>query len=1058
MRLVKRQFLLFVLLVLFGASAAFAQGVTTAAMNGTVVDNEGQPLPGATIVAIHVPTGTQFGTTSRVDGKFNISNMRVGGPYTVKASFIGYTTQVKEGISLSLGQNFTINFKLTSESIQTGTVNVVSDRNAVISGSRTGASTNVGIKEIQAFPTVTRNFQDFAKLTPQFDGRSSSAAGRNNRFNNIQIDGTQYNDLFGLGSTGTPGGQASTTPISLDAIQEFQVVIAPYDVRQGGFTGGGINAITRSGTNNFTGSVYGYFRNQNFIGYSPDDKKTKITEFKEYQTGLRLGGPIIKDKLFFFANGEFVRRTDPADNLALSQGGNLGIKDSLATLMQNTLINQYGYNPGGFGSFSTKRPATKFFVRFDYNLSDEHKLTLRHNFVDGSDQKTGRNLNTLEFADRMYQFYTNTNSTVLQLSSTFSNTMSNELIMGYTRIRDTRDPSGNPFPTIIVNKDPSLPSGFFFKAGTEEYSQANQLDQDIFELTDNFSYYTGSHVITVGTHNEFYKFRNLYIRNLYGYYEFNSVNDLIANKPSAYQLSYSKTADPMQAAKFNAFQLGLYAQDEWTVTPDLKLTLGLRVDAPFFPDDPAYNVTVDTVFSKLGYGFETNKVPSGKLLFAPRLGFNWDVNGDRTTQLRGGVGIFTGRIPYVWISNQYGNTGVEFGRIESDSLPAGFQMITDPYKQSRDLAESSTEVDVTDPNFKMPQVMRLNAAVDRQLPFGLTGTLEGIYTKSINDISYADVNIIPQAARFMSGAGDPGRMTFTSGAKTTGGGYGKSAFTNVILMKNTSLGYQYNITAQVQGTLPFGLYTNAAYTYTRAKDVNSTTSSQAFSQWKYNPVASDPNNPDLTTSNFEIRNRILVALSYTAELFTNYKSTFTLFYNGQSGLPFSYTYFGDVNGDGQKSNDLIYIPKNATDPAEIQLGSIDKNTKAFVADPAMAQALENYINRDKYLKEHRGEIMERNGANVPWSHQVDFRFVQSIPVVSGHEFEISLDILNVTNLISSKWGWVKSVPNQNDSVISYLGKDNGGKPVFSFKDKPDPFQNDNLNSRWQMQLGARYSF
>ncbi|HEX2868516.1 MAG TPA: carboxypeptidase regulatory-like domain-containing protein [Ignavibacteriales bacterium] len=1054
MRIVSRQILLFVLFVLFGASQAFAQGVTTAAMNGTVLDNDGQPMPGAVIVAVHVPTGTQFGTTSRADGKFNISNMRVGGPYTVKASFIGYKAQIIEGVNLSLGQNYTIDFKLVPESIEAITVSVVADRNAVISGSRTGASTNVGVEEIQAFPTVSRSFQDFAKLTPQFDGRSSSAAGRNSRFNNIQIDGTQYNDLFGLGSSGTPGGQAGTNPISLDAIQEFQVVIAPYDVRQGGFTGGGINAITRSGTNNFSGSVYGYYRNQNFMGYSPDDKHTKVTEFNEYQTGLRLGGPIIKDKLFFFANGEFTRRTDPADNLSLTQGSNTADKANLASQMQNILINKYGYNPGGYGSFSTERPSNKLFVRFDYNISDAHKLTFRHNFVDGSDQKTGRNLSTLEFADRMYQFNTNTNSSVLQLSSTFSNTMSNELIAGYTRIRDTRDPSGRAFPSILVRS--SIP-GFTLKAGAEEYSQANQLDQDIFELTDNFSYFTGAHVITVGTHNEFYKFRNLFIRNLYGYYEFNSMADLEAGNPSRYQLSFSNTGDPKESAHFSAFQFGLYAQDEWSVSQNMKLTFGLRVDAPIFPDKPAYNATIDSVFA-IGQGMDlgTDKVPSGKILFSPRFGFNWDVNGDRTTQIRGGAGIFTGRIPYVWISNQYGNTGVEFGRIDLSSgrgLPNDFKFSSDPNNQPRNLtAIKQSEVDLTSGNFQMPQVARVDAAVDQQLPFGLTGTLEAIYSKSVNDLTYQDINIRP-VGEFKSGAGDPGRTSFSYGTR----GY-SPAFTNVVLMKNTSKGYQYNVTAQVQGTLPIGLYTNVAYTYTRAKDLNSTVSSQALSQWRYNPVTNDPNNPDLATSNFEIRNRILVALSYTAEFFTNYKSTFTLYYNGQSGLPFSYTYDGDVNGDGAYTNDMIYVPKNALDPAEIQLGSIDKTTKAFVADPAMAQALEGYINRDNYLKEHRGQVMERNGAYAPWSHQIDFRFVQEVPLFAGHQFEISLDVLNLPNLIKSNWGWVKSVNFQNDSVIKYLGVDANKKPVFSFKDKSDPFQNDFIASRYQMQLGARYSF
>ncbi|MGE5398893.1 MAG: TonB-dependent receptor [Ignavibacteriales bacterium] len=1058
MRIVTRKISLIFLFLLFCAPAIImAQGVTTAAMNGTVTDNEGQPLPGATVVATHIPTGTTFGSTTRVDGKFNLNNLRVGGPYTVKVSFIGFTTQIKEGVELTLGQNFSIDFKLSSETIQTGTVNVVSDRSAVISANRTGAATNVGVEEIQAFPTISRNFQDFAKFTPQFDGRSSSAAGRNNRFNNIQIDGTQYNDLFGLGSSGTPGGQAGTTPISLDAIQEFQVVIAPYDVRQGGFTGGGINAVTRSGTNRYTGSIYGYFRNQNFIGYSPDNLKAKIAEFNEYQSGVRVGGPIMKDKLFFFFNGEFSRRTDPADNLSLTQGGSLGSKDSAASAMRNILINNYGYNPGDYGSLSTKRPSTKLFLRFDYNISDAHKLTLRHNYVDASDQKTARSLAVLEFSDRMYQFNSSTNSTVLQLSSTFSNTMANELIAGYTRIRDTRDPSGRPFPSLLVKT--AIP-GFTLRAGAEEFSQANQLDQDIFEITDNFSYYTGNHVFTVGTHNEFYKFRNLFIRNLNGYYEFNNLTDLQNGNPSRYQLSYSTTGDPKEAAHFNALQLGLYAQDEWTVTPNFKLTLGLRVDVPTFPDAPAFNPIIDTVFvQRLGYGFETNKVPSGKLLFSPRFGFNWDVFGERSTQVRGGAGIFTGRIPYVWISNQYGNTGVEFGRIDLSTgkgLPAGFKFNADPNSQVKNLtAIKQTEVDVTDENFKMPQVLRFNAAVDHQLPYGLTGTLEAIYSKSVNDLTYADVNVKPLGTTFKSGADDPGRPIYASGTN----GY-SSAFTNVILMKNTNEGYQYNLTAQVQGTLPMGLYTNVAYTYTRAKDLNSTVSSQAFSQWRFNPIDMNPNSPVLATSNFEVRNRILVALSYSLEFLKDFKTTVSVFYNGQSGLPFSYTYDGDINGDGQTSNDLIFVPNNATNAAEIQVGSIKTTgtTKTFVPDPSMAQALESYILRDNYLKEHRGQIMERNGANVPWAHQVDLRIVQDIPVIAGHQFEISLDILNLPNLLKSNWGWVKSVPNQNDSVIKYLGNDSAGKPVFSFRDKSDPFQNDNLSSRWQMQLGARYSF
>ena len=448
-------------------------------------------------------------------------------------------------------------------SVELNTVVITGDKNAILSSSRTGAATTVSKKTIETFPTVARSFQDFSKFTPQFSGSSSnanSAAGRNNRFNNIQIDGTSYNDLFGLAANGTPGGQANTNPISLDAIDQFQVVIAPYDVRQGGFTGGGINAVTRSGNNRFTGSIYGFGRNQNFVGYSPDTLHSKYSDFKEYQSGFRVGGPILKDKLFFFVSGELTKRTAPIENVAITQK-NAAYADSMKAI-SSILASKYNYKTGGYDAFSQNRPSGKIFVRLDYNLDENNKITLRNNYVDAKDDNIPRTVSTLLFADRNYVFNSTTNSTVAQLSTVIGNKMSNEFTLGYTAIRDKRTTSGSPFPSITIYFDKSAEAA---KAGTEEFSIKNKLDQNIFEITDNFSYFWKEHSFTFGTHNEFFSFDNLYIRDYYGNYTFNSIQDFVNGKVARYTYSYAAPGkDPNLSAKWSAAQFGFYAQDEWT--------------------------------------------------------------------------------------------------------------------------------------------------------------------------------------------------------------------------------------------------------------------------------------------------------------------------------------------------------------------------------------------------------------------------------------------------------------------------------------------------------------
>ncbi|MDR3627468.1 MAG: carboxypeptidase regulatory-like domain-containing protein [Ignavibacteriaceae bacterium] len=1043
----KSLFIAFILFLCLPTGFIFGQGVTTASLNGIITDQSGAPLPSATIIAIHEPSGTQYGTTSRLDGKYNILGLRVGGPYTITVSYVGFESQKKGNINLLLGQNLTANFSLTTSAVNMNEVTVVGQRNGIISSNRTGSFENVTAQQIQQIPTVSRTFQSFAKLSPLFSGTNMQAAGRSNRYNNIQIDGTQYNDLFGLGSSGTPGGQTGANPISMDAIQEFQVVIAPYDVKYSGFTGGGINAITRSGTNDFTGSAYFYGRNQNFVGLSPDVKRSKYADFNDDQYGVRIGGPIIKDKLFFFANGELTDHTTPLGNQSLTSQGNASAQAWADTL--NQILSAHGFNSGTANSFDTKQPSGKFFIRFDYNIDENNKLTLRNNYVhsyqDVLAQRTSNS--TLSFSTFNYRITNNTNSTVAQLNSTFGNTMSNELTLGYTHISDDRGPSLQALPEIDI----TLP-GFKIYTGTDTYSSANSLDQKVFEFTDNFTYINGNHTFTFGTHNEFFSFKNLFIRYYWGYYQYNltymsQLNNVI-NNPNSFARTVSRTGDPEPSAEFSVDQLGLYAQDEYSVTPNLKVTLGIRVDDPIFPTKPMQNDSVSFYYPQ----YNTTNIPSGNLLWSPRVGFNWDVDGEQITQVRGGVGIFTGRVPYVWMSNNFGNTGNMLAEI--DGGKAGVPFSADPNNQPTSstitgaTSKLSSEVDLVDPKLKMPQVLRFDAAVDRQLPFDITGTVDLQYSKSLNDMLYKEVDLNPQV-----GTLSDGRPVY--------GGYnnGNGNFTGIYYLTNTSKGYQYNLSVQLQRSVALCISGNAGYTFQRAFDQNGVLSSQALSQIRYNPIAYDPNNPALTTSDFEIRHRVFASVTYSHQFFEGATTSVSLYYNGQSGQPVSFMVSGDLNKDGFNGNDLMYIPK---DNSDIELGTVTSAGVYTSASSTLYSQFNSFINNNSYLSSHRGQIAQRNASTYPWRNELDLRITQDIPAFSDkHQFQISLDILNVLNLISRKWGYDVSGGYNTINIVTYQGIDKStGKPVYGFSAPLNnlPWTYDNYTSRWTMQLGARYTF
>ncbi len=1049
--------------VMFSSQLMYSQ--TTSAINGTIVDQNGAALPSATIIAVHQPSGTQYGTTARVDGKYNLVNMRVGGPYKVTVSMIGYTSQVEDGIYLELGQNLQINFKLPEQAVQLSGVTVTAEKGAVLSQARTGASQNVSLRQIEQVPTIDRSFSNFAKLSPLFSGLNLQAAGRTSRFNNIQIDGAQYNDLFGLGSSGTPGGTSGTNPISLDAIQEFQVVIAPYDVRYGGFTGGGINAITRSGANKFSGSAFFFGRNQNFIGQRNANTglDQKVADFSNYQYGFRLGGPVVKDKLFFFVNGERTTNTRPQYNTSLVQGFGNNTADQLVALVEQfkTILASKGFaNPGSYDVFSSEQPSTKLLLRFDYNLSEKHQLSLTNNYVDAyRDNLSGRGTSSMSFDSYNYRMNSTTNSTILRLNSHFGNNISNELIAGYTTIRDHRTNTGALTPLVTVNE---LNRTFTMTAGFDQYSGANQLDQDIIEFTDNFSYFAGNHIFTIGTHNEFFKFRNLFIRNFLGYYQYNSLADFQADKVATYFHDYSRTSDSQPSAQFNVAQFGFYIQDEWTILPQLKLTYGVRVDIPFFPDTPAKN---DSVSKYLG-GIRTDQVPSGNPLWSPRVGFNWDVSGDRTTQIRGGVGMFTGRPAYVWISNNYGNSGMLIAEVSAFGKTLPFR--ADPNGQylpgdhpSLGAPTVKSEIDLADPNLKMPQLLRFNVGVDQQLPWGFVGTAEVLYSQSINDLLYKKLNLMPVVGKVAAlGSGVDGRPIY-GGTNSY-----NNNFNDIMYLYNTSDGYQYNLVFQIQRNVARGFSVSAGYTYGRSYDRNSVTSSQAQSQMRYSAIDTDPNSPKLTTSDWEIRNRLFASVTYTAEFFSNAPTSITLFYNGQTGSPFSFTARGtasnNLNNDGFDGNDLFYIPRNSS---EILLGTISSGQFVPSTKPGTTFAdLNEFIKNNDYLNSNRGKIAERNGSSAPWREYFDLHISQNIPDLWGlGSFQLTVDIQNLLNLLNPDWGHVYDVANDTPTFISYQGmityQGKPNTPVYSFTKPKDNvvWSYSDLSSRWSMQLGLRYS-
>ena len=1028
-------------LALLCAPAA-AQTVTTGNITGTVTDAQGGVLPGATVTAVHTDTGTSYEAVTGADGRYSILNVRVG-TYNISAAMNGFKDQKQDKVQVQLGAEQTADFKLQLATVSE-TVDVVAST-PMIDLARAGTADNISNAVKESLPTISRSLTDIVRISPMFNAQGGSAgdgatvvsvAGNSPRYNGLQIDGANNNDLFGLAtSAGAPGGTAETQPISLDAIQEIQLVVSPYDVRQGGFTGGGINAVTKSGTNTIHGTGFFFGRNQNWVGKGFSNRA--ITTLKDKQGGGSLGGPLVKNKLFFFGTADYGRKERPV-GFSVNQGGQQTGNAALVDRFVNDLKTLYGYTipQDPKNEFVKATNSDKYFFRGDFNVARGHQLTVRHNYIDAfndiSTTSLGTGTNGYRFPDAYYRFFSKTNSTVGQLNSQLGKGV-NELRVTYTQVRDKRaNPiDAPPFPSVIV----TLQTGLNVTAGTENFSGKNELDQNITELNDAYTLMKGKHTWTFGTHNEFLSVRNLFIRDAFGSYNFLSLENFEAGLAQQYDYSFSATSDPNQAARFTVRQYGAYAGDQWRLHPNLTLTYGVRIDAPTYPDKPTANP-----LALSNFGFATDVVPN-QVQVTPRVGFNWDLSGTGTEQVRGGVGVFSGRPAYVWISNQFGNTGIDFtrigaGRNANNRIP----FVADPNNQPKTVTGATAgtfnnEIDMIDPDFKYPTVLRGNLGYDRQLWGGFTGNFDVVWSKTLDDIAYENLNFVDSGT---DGVG--GRPFFVRKF---------GSFSDAVLLKNTSKGYTWNAAAEVRRPFTNGFYINGSYSYGQAKSVMDGTSDQAASNWGNVYTPGDPNNVPVSRSNFDPGHRITLTATYDVPVAKVIKPKLSMFYAGSSGRPYTLTYNNDVNGDNRFTNDLVYIP-TASDSITYTGGTYSD--------------LLSYLNGEPCLAKYIGQIIPRNACRAPWQNTLDGRFAVELPY-KRYRTEITLDVLNLINLIDSKSGLFQYESfGQDTRIVPVPSTVTIAAPLtgYNITSLTAPgftrWLRDDLRSRWQLQLGGRIRF
>ena len=1085
----QKRLLLLVMLLLVMTTSAMAQ-ITTSGISGKVT-SQGEDVIGATVTATHVPSGTVYRAVTNIDGRYTIQGMRVGGPYKVSVAYIGQKTKTFENVTLRLGETEDLSCSLQDDSKELQEVVVTGS--AGVNATKTGAATSLSSKQIADMPSITHGIADVARLNPQLTTSNNGAmsfAGTSNRYNSFMIDGAANNDVFGLAADGANGGQAGAQPVSMETIEQIQVNVAPFDVRQGGFTGGAINAITKSGTNVFHGSVYGFGNNQNLIGskypladggYAP-----KYNKQQEYNAGITFGGPIIKDKLFFFANYEKTNKTYPnlytlgAESSAVDAAKASDVLAKIADLAQRQGVNY----PTALSTEDIYTRSDKGGLKLDWNINETNKATVRWSIVSASQLNNAGSRKALNGSSYAYPFKSVTNSFIAELQSRLSPSVANEARASYVRVRDKRDINGE-YPSISVNNV----GGGSVNLGIERSSMANRLDQDIYTLEDNLTWYKGNHTYTFGTHNELYKFTNLFIQDLFGSYTFKNYDafksyyeDYIAGtidpaKSYLNQYRYGHantdvTGDPRWEASFGAAQLSFYAQDKWDVSNNFQLTYGLRMDMPIIFDAPTANEPFNQYAETRGWNVKTNQKLSSTPLWSPRVGFRWDINHDHRFILRGGAGVFTGRIPFVWISNNYSNTGIQLSTYNSYKTN-GLDLLLDPNAQeanaSKLKATGSQTINVYDRHFKFAQNLRFNLGFDFNV-LGINWTAEAIYSKTLNDILYQNLAYEQTGKTYgqvYGSAGAPVEDNRPLFAKTTNG----TPFANIYKLSNTSKGYTVNLSLKAEKHFNFGLDLMASYTWTRSMSVNNGGSSVAESNWRFNYTYRNSNDPELGRSAYNVPHRLQASVYYHANYGSKkeWQTTVGLIYQGRSGSPYTLYYYGDVNEDGANGNDLFFIPTDAQidkmrfDETDFSANALTKAvfgegfTAPKLTEDMQRQLMKYWIGNDSYMKKHRGEFYKRYADNLAFEHHFDVHLAQKYSFKVGgqmNSLELSFDIINVGNLLNKDWGhthgdgfgvYYNPVNYQKNGHYQFTGG-------YATRDYSDYY------SRWRGQLGLRYTF
>lgn len=1111
-----RKFLLLLLLTgitIFFQKNVSAQGVTTASINGVITDNQGG-IPGATVTITHQPTGTVYSTVTRTDGRYNIPNLRVGGPYTFKVSFIGFKDYVQDNITLSIGQDQRISTKLLDNTTALGEVTVTGTQGKVINSSRTGARETITRSQIENLPTVSRSLQDFTKLTPSANGLAFG--GRASTYNNITVDGALFNNSFGL--SGTLGGQTNSQPISLDAIDQIQVDIAPYDVRQGNFTGAGVNTVVKSGTNTVKGTAYYFARGAKLQGYHVGPTNLTPTPVNYHTNGVAVGGPIIKNKLFLFVSGEQERVTQPPSSVFVAgrpgvSGANVSNVPAATLDAIKTKLAGLGYDPGAYEGYNYKTSSDKVTVKLDWNIDKNNVLSAKYFYLKSFRDQPASNsgitnagvgfgttrlpgVNTLPFFGSGYTINNNFNIGIVELNTRISNTMSNKLTVGYSALRDYRDFLGNgsvPMVDIgngVTTADGTVTTGATATAtsfGSELYTAGNLLSTNIWQFADDFTIYKGRHEITFGTSNQIQSYVNGFAPTYNGLYTYNSASDFINGLPAAaYTLRYSAVGNDFPYARIKASLFSLYAQDKFNVTDNFRLTYGVRADYSAFPSSLAANNNAAALTFQGGTHVDVSKLPKNRVQISPRLGFNWDISGDQTTQLRGGTGIFTGQVPFVWISNQASNNGLLFGSYTivkgatTNSDAQNAQLIFKPdvnaNRPTAGAANSSYELNVADPNLKYPKIWRTNLAIDQKLPGGVIGTIEGAYSKDVQAIYHQNLVL---SDGFTTLSGPEGQIRYNSKNTTAPTATNPTTAANpnvtgLYYMRNTSKGFSYFLTGQLQKSFANGFAASAAYTYTKSKDVNDG-GSTAATIWSTRYVAGNPNGDNLSNSSYVQPNRIIATVSYRKQYFKNAATTIGLVFEASNNGAVSYTVasnsnaaIGDLNNDGA-NNDLMYIPRSQADIILVPNGTSDTRTPG-----QLWNQLNNFISQDKYLNANRGKFAERNGAILPTYKRLDLHIAQDFYVSAGktkNTLQLTFDVINFTNMLNRNWGTYQTsftgFNNGAAPVLRYMGVNADNRPTYAFPyldannavPLQSSYKNDiNIASRFQAQIGVRYIF